>query len=97
MILNNSIIFTAVTLFYFLWRFRKLCSGVNNPPGMSGSAAVVIDSALYLFGGYDCTGEGCTNRLFKLDLNTFIWESLSPSGTPPSPVDKMAGWQYNKK
>lgn len=77
--------------------FCKLCSGINHPPGMSGSTAVIIDSALYLFGGYDYGGDGCTNRLFKLDLSAFVWESLSPSGTPPSPVDKMVGWQYNKR
>lgn len=64
---------------------------------MSGSAAVIINSALYLFGGYNYSGEGCTNRLFKLDLDTFSWESLSPTGSPPSPVDKMVGWQYNNR
>lgn len=64
---------------------------------MSGSAAAVIDNSMYLFGGYSYNEEGCTNKLFKLDLDTFSWENLTPTGVSPSPVDKMVGWHYNKK
>ncbi|GFS96499.1 kelch domain-containing protein 1 [Nephila pilipes] len=67
------------------------------PPGMSGSTAVIIEGSMYLFGGYGYNGEGCTNRLYKLDLDTFAWELMKPIGIPPIPVDKMVGWQYKDK
>ncbi|GIY18261.1 kelch domain-containing protein 1 [Caerostris darwini] len=78
------------------WYLKKN-GNVSFPPGMSGSTAVVIDDALYVFGGYGYHGQGCTNLLFKFDLETFIWSAVEPEGVPPIPVDKMAGWQYNKK
>lgn len=77
--------------------YLKECLSWDIPPGMSGSAAVIIENSLYLFGGYGYNGDGCTNKLYKLDLETFSWENLNPSGIPPSPVDKMVGWQYNNK
>ncbi|KAF8792617.1 Kelch domain-containing protein 2 [Argiope bruennichi] len=77
--------------------YLKTIHGTGHPPGMSGSTAVVIDDSMYLFGGYGYNGEGCTNRLYKLDLDKFQWQLLEPSGTPPIPVDKMVGWTYNKK
>lgn len=77
--------------------YLKTCHSWDSPPGMSGSAAVVIGDALYLFGGYGYNGDGCTNRLYKLDLQTFVWENLYPTGNAPSPVDKMVGWQYDGK
>ncbi|XP_035223900.1 kelch domain-containing protein 2-like isoform X1 [Stegodyphus dumicola] len=73
------------------------CVNSDFPPGMSGSAAVMIDEYLYLFGGYGYNGEGCTNRLYRLNLETYDWEHLNPTGLAPSPVDKMVGWQYKGK
>ncbi|XP_015930466.1 kelch domain-containing protein 2 [Parasteatoda tepidariorum] len=77
--------------------YLKPCLSYQYPPGMSGSAAVVIDDCLYIFGGYGYDGEGCTNKLYRLDLETFFWEQLKPEGSLPTPVDKMAGWEYNRK
>ncbi|GFY46298.1 kelch domain-containing protein 1 [Trichonephila inaurata madagascariensis] len=78
-------------------KYLKECYDTIHPPGTSGSTAVIIEDSLYLFGGYGYRGEGCTNRLYKLDLTAFSWELLKPTGTPPIPVDKMVGWQYNDK
>ncbi|GFT01211.1 kelch domain-containing protein 2 [Trichonephila clavipes] len=70
--------------------YLKVCYDTRCPPGMSGSTAVIIEDSVYLFGGYGYSGEGSTNRLYKLDLTAFSWELLKPTGTPPIPVDKMA-------
>ncbi|PRD21809.1 UNVERIFIED_CONTAM: Kelch domain-containing protein 2 [Trichonephila clavipes] len=78
-------------------KYLKVCYDTRCPPGMSGSTAVIIEDSVYLFGGYGYGGEGSTNRLYKLDLTAFSWELLKPTGTPPIPVDKMVGWQYNNK
>ncbi|XP_054715371.1 kelch domain-containing protein 2-like [Uloborus diversus] len=67
------------------------------PPGMSGSTAVIIKDHLYVFGGYGYSGQGCVNSLHRLNLENFSWESLKPTGNPPSPVDKMVGWAYKNQ
>lgn len=94
LIVKNKYIFNRL---FFLRRYLKKDRSSPYPPGMSGSAAVVIDDMLYLFGGYGYNGEGCTNRLYRLHLLTFLWEFLEPTGTPPIPVDKTTAWSYNGK
>lgn len=38
-----------------------------------------------------------TNSIFRLNLSSFVWEHLKPSGEQPLPCDKGTGWVYNNK
>ena len=51
------------------------------PPGLSHTAYTVVGTSLYIFGGTDGSHH---NTLYKLDLCTLKWESISHSSRSPS-------------
>ncbi|XP_064484843.1 kelch domain-containing protein 2-like [Ornithodoros turicata] len=75
------------------WFLRQTVGNV--PQGTSGAVAVVSTDQLFIFGGF--RGNGNTNRLYRLNLNSMIWELMEPLGAPPTPCDKMVGWCYKEK
>ncbi|XP_067119507.1 kelch domain-containing protein 2-like [Centruroides vittatus] len=72
----------------------KICHGTP-PPGTSGATAVMVSDYMYLFGGY--CDNGNTNDLYRLNLETLEWTYIEPKGSPPTPSDKMVGWEYKDK
>ncbi|KAK2152233.1 hypothetical protein LSH36_334g00012 [Paralvinella palmiformis] len=66
------------------------------PRRTSGSGMVVINHYLYVFGGY--TNMGNSNQLYRLDLNTLVWELLDNADMKhPSPRDKFMYWVHEEK
>lgn len=67
------------------------------PGGRSGAVAHMINHYLYVHGGH--TERGNTNSIYRLDLQTLLWERLlvNYKGLLPSPRDKQASWKYKNK
>ncbi|KAB7494325.1 Kelch domain-containing protein 2 [Armadillidium nasatum] len=80
-----------------IW-IRRRCKG-DIPLRLSGSCAGVIDSYMYLFGGFNGEEpfEGSMDILWRLNLETFVWELLVPSGFPPYACDKSASWAFSNR
>ena len=56
------------------------------PPGLWSTAYTVVESSLFVFGGWD--GVSCHNTLFKLDLHSFQWEQVQVSNPSRGPQRK---------
>ena len=55
---------------------------IGIPPGRYGHSAVVVDDALYVFGGQ---GQfGCLDDLWRFDFETCAWTLVDVVGAPPS-------------
>ncbi|XP_014279668.1 kelch domain-containing protein 1 isoform X2 [Halyomorpha halys] len=66
----------------------------------SGSTAVIIDDALYIYGGVEELTEDLWRyccELHRLDLTNLTWTSPIPDGNSPQGSDKAVGWAYDKK
>ena len=57
------------------------------PIPRSSHSALIVDSILYIFGGSAKDGQ-LLNDLWKFDLNTFMWEKLSPEENEEETVKK---------
>ncbi|XP_076313868.1 kelch domain-containing protein 2-like isoform X1 [Tachypleus tridentatus] len=75
------------------WQLKP-CEG-SAPPGTSGATAIVVSDSLYIFGGYRDNGN--TNDLYRLDLDSLMWEYVVGENVPPVPCDKLVGWHYRDK
>ena len=78
-------------------RFKKITEG-DVPHGTSGASACLLGTDMYVFGGHQSHGN--TNKLYKLDLVSMVWEEIiSPHGmdSVPSPRDKLICWSYKNK
>ncbi|RZF40308.1 hypothetical protein LSTR_LSTR006917 [Laodelphax striatellus] len=73
------------------------------PQGSCGSAAVIHDGSLYIFGGFARTSypsnSPYSNFLHRVDLTTnkLTWKQIKPKGDCPLPCDKLAGWAHGDK
>ncbi|CAH1793267.1 unnamed protein product [Owenia fusiformis] len=73
-------------------QWRKLTTRGDVPPGTSGASAVQINHKMYVACGH-CDGIGNTNKVYRLDLETLKWESIT-TDIGPSPRDKCSIWEY---
>jgi len=69
----------------------------ERPPGLSGACAVAHDRKMYVMCGHHATGNSC--ETYALDLHTLVWTHLEFSADveKPSPRDKAAAWEHNKR
>uniref|UniRef100_UPI001EAF1120 kelch domain-containing protein 1 n=1 Tax=Oncorhynchus gorbuscha TaxID=8017 RepID=UPI001EAF1120 len=68
------------------------------PPPMSGTCSCFLIGHMYIFGGYDDTGQ--TNQLYRVNLldGDYRWKNVkAESGSPPSPRDKLCCWVFNNR
>ena len=61
------------------------------PPETCNPAAEVIGDGLFVACG-NVKGEGVTNELYRLDLITWKWSKLEPTGTRPLKSRNLASW-----
>ena len=75
-----------------IWRPKNTHGQV--PPGTADAVAEVIGDHLYVACGYvdDAGLVGLTNSLYTLDLNTWVWSKLEPTGTRPLKSHSLASW-----
>lgn len=65
-----------------IWNWIKLdCKG-EIPKGRNSHTAVVSKNHLYIFGGASL--DGCLNDLYRLNLDTCMWEKIKAKGDLPS-------------
>ena len=64
------------------------------PPPTSYAAGEVIEDGLYIACGHI---SRFTNEVYRLDLNTWMWEKLQPKGTRPLKSSGMASWVSGSK
>ena len=58
-------------------------TAVGTPPGRYGHSAVIVDDALYVFGGQ---GQfGCLDDLWRFDFVECEWRRVAATGAPPAP------------
>jgi hypothetical protein len=58
-------------------------AAVGTPPGRYGHSAVIVDDALYVFGGQ---GQfGCLDDLWRFDFVECEWRRVAATGAPPAP------------
>ncbi|KAJ7987430.1 hypothetical protein DPEC_G00326400 [Dallia pectoralis] len=79
-----------------VWEMHQMTGEV--PPPMSGACGSSLSGCLYIFGGYDETGQ--TNELYCVNLldGNYSWRKVSVNtGTPPSPRDKLCCWVFNNR
>lgn len=55
----------------------------KGPEGRSNHSAVIVKDHMYIFGGTSEEGEKLCD-LWRLDLRTYAWEELKPTGDVPS-------------
>ena len=72
------------------------------PPDVHSCSAQVVDDDLYLLCGFNSgTKEqyfsDYSNDVFKLDLNSWTWKILQPTGTRPLKSGDSASWLFGKK
>ena len=72
-----------------VWRSVKTRGQI--PPETCDAAAEVIGDGLFIACG-NVEGEGVTNDIYRLDLNTWTWSELEPSGTRPLKSRNLASW-----
>lgn len=80
------------------------------PPGTSGATSCLIDSDMYIFGGYTMTGN--VNAIYRIDLSpltssdthddrerTVTVEKIRPANAEDSPIpsDKNVSWSHEGK
>ncbi|XP_038843829.1 kelch domain-containing protein 1-like, partial [Salvelinus namaycush] len=68
------------------------------PPPMSGTCSCFLNGHMYIFGGYDDTGQ--TNQLYHVNFldGDYSWKKVkAESGSPPSPRDKLCCWVFNNR
>ena len=83
-------------IFIFDTRNVKKCSG-DIPPDLSGAGSAVIYPYAYVVGGFQ-SRVGHTTLVYRLDLQTFIWQRVPVSETENmSPRDKFATWVHEDK
>ncbi|XP_073339272.1 kelch domain-containing protein 1-like [Pagrus major] len=76
------------------WRMFNMTGQV--PPTMSGACGCSLNGHMYIFGGYDFSGE--TNEIYCVNLTDGKYTSrkiIHESGSVPSPRDKLSCWVYN--
>ena len=75
-----------------VWRPKTTHGQV--PPGTSDAVAEVIGDQLFVACGYvdDAGLVGMSNSLYSLDLSTWVWSKLEPSGTRPLKSHSLASW-----
>src|SRR5687768_11257543 len=66
----------------------------NVPSQRSLHVGVILDDAIYIFGGYDATQR--TNDFYKYDLYTGLWSQINSENSPPSPRDRHAAIVYDR-
>eukprot|EP01060_Flectonema_neradi_P037606 TRINITY_DN7614_c0_g1_i1.p1 TRINITY_DN7614_c0_g1~~TRINITY_DN7614_c0_g1_i1.p1 ORF type:complete len:414 (+),score=45.68 TRINITY_DN7614_c0_g1_i1:49-1290(+) len=53
----------------------------NRPSCRRAHSAGVIGDKMIIFGGF--SGDKCLNDIYSLDLNTYIWSKITPTGQSP--------------
>ena len=67
-----------------LWTMRET-GGEWISPGISDTASVSINDALYVYGGCDLHGN-VTNGLYRFDTESLSWYNLTPHHSDTSPI-----------
>ncbi|GFU60575.1 kelch domain-containing protein 3 [Nephila pilipes] len=57
------------------------------PKPTDGHSGCVIGDYMYIFGGFEEESKSYSNKVFRISLITFKWESVVTSGFPPSKRD----------
>lgn len=57
--------------------------------------AVVHDSNIYLFGGFNCRTKLHLNDFWKFNMNNWRWSKIRTLGNAPSPRRRMTCFLYN--
>lgn len=77
---------------------KQLCTG-DCPPTTSGASASIIGKHMYIFGGFGIRTDRLYNSLYRLDLETFVWENLQSltRAEPYMPIacEECVAWSYN--
>ncbi|XP_055789079.1 kelch domain-containing protein 1-like [Salvelinus fontinalis] len=79
-----------------VWEMCQMSGEV--PPPMSGTCSCFLNGHMYIFGGYDDTGQ--TNQLYRVNFldRDYIWKKVKAErGSPPSPRDKLCCWVFNNR
>ncbi|XP_031678054.1 kelch domain-containing protein 1 isoform X2 [Oncorhynchus kisutch] len=79
-----------------VWEMCQMSGEI--PPPMSGTCSCFLIGHMYIFGGYDDTGQ--TNQLYRVNLldGDYRWKNVkAESGSPPSPRDKLCCWVFNNR
>lgn len=66
------------------------------PPNTSGACGTVVGDYLYVFGGFTSYISN-TNKLYRLNLETLEWTLENAGEATCIPVDKLVGWEHNKR
>jgi len=62
---------------------RAADAELGSPPGRYGHSAVIVDDAMYVFGGQ---GQfGCLDDLWRFDFVACEWRLVAAAGAPPAP------------
>lgn len=88
---------------------ERLVPVKDMPPGTSGASACLIDSSMYIFGGY--TDDGNSSDLYRVNLSPLrfddmktdkavpqvTFDKLRPRNVDLTPIscDKNVSWSYN--
>ena len=87
------------------WRMHVIPRNTKVPKPTEGASAVVIGSAVYVFGGflryrYDEYDVVCSNAVWKLRRTPergFVWDQIKSKRNVVSPRCWHSGWEYRGK
>ncbi|XP_041352804.1 kelch domain-containing protein 2-like isoform X2 [Gigantopelta aegis] len=76
-------------------KWTKQVTSGQYPPGLSGASSCILDKYWYILFGH--MENGNMNMVYRLNLQTFCWETREYHSTEPSPRDKTSVWVYKDK
>lgn len=85
---NNSVACVPLCMFNTItlkWSNPRVQGAV--PYAKDGHSASLVDDNMFIFGGFEYISDSLTNEIHCLNLNTYMWHIVNPSGPAPSPRD----------
>lgn len=74
---------STTSIAQLITEFHKTTGDV--PPLLIGATTTLVDNFIYLFGGRLQSSRQISNRLYVLNLNSKVWESIIPHSKAPPP------------
>lgn len=74
---------STTSIAQLITEFHKTTGDV--PPLLIGATTTLVDNFIYLFGGRLQSSRQISNRLYVLNLNSKVWESIIPHNQAPPP------------
>jgi hypothetical protein len=65
---------------------RTIQTAGDGPSYLSRHTAILNNNTMIIYGGR-LSPSVCSNKIFSLDLNKFIWDEINPEGEIPLSVD----------